>query len=72
MFFSTKRRRPTAQHVSERENIALKAVMLELALYLGDDSVITIAQAAGTDRTATRLSRELQDRKASLELLPTA
>lgn len=53
----------TAQPISERSNIILKAVMHELALHLEDDSVITIAQAAGTDRTATRLSRELQARK---------
>ncbi|ELV7509401.1 MULTISPECIES: hypothetical protein [Aeromonas] len=53
----------TAQPISERSNIILKAVMHELALHLEDDSVITIAQAAGTDRTATRLSRELMARK---------
>lgn len=53
----------TAQPISERSNIIFKAVMHELALHLEDDSVITIAQAAGTDKTAVRLARELQARK---------
>lgn len=47
------------KHVDERDNIILKSVMHELALFLEDDSSITIAQAAGTDRTALRLSRQL-------------
>ncbi|TNI85184.1 hypothetical protein [Aeromonas sobria] len=61
--FSNQKKRPTPKHVTDRDNVILKAVMHELALHLDDDSVITIAQAAGTDRTATRLSRELQARK---------
>ena len=51
--------RPAPKHVDERDNIILKSVMHELALFLEDDSSITIAQAAGTDRTALRLSRQL-------------
>ncbi|MGK4476307.1 hypothetical protein [Aeromonas molluscorum] len=61
--FRNQKPRPAPQHVSERDNVVLKAVMHELALHLEDASVITIAHAAGTDRTATRLSRELQARK---------
>ncbi|MFB2865728.1 hypothetical protein [Aeromonas sp. MdU4] len=61
--FSNQRTRPKPEHVTDRDNVVLKAVMHELALHLEDDSVITIAKAAGTDRTATRLSRELQARK---------
>ena len=51
--------RPAPKHVDERDNIILKSVMHELALFLEDDSSITIAQAAGTDRTALRLSRQI-------------
>lgn len=61
--FSNTKPRPKSKHVTDRHNVILKAVMHELALHLDDDSVITIAQAAGTDRTATQLSRELMARK---------
>lgn len=47
--------------VSERDNIVLKAVMHELALYL-DEPLISTAHAAGTDRQALRLARELEAR----------
>ena len=47
--------------VSERDNIVLKAVMHELALYL-DEPLISTAHAAGTDRQAVRLARELEAR----------
>lgn len=53
--------RPVAQHVSERDNIVLKAVMHELALEL-ETSLIPTAHAAGSDRQAVRLARELQAR----------
>ncbi|WP_081099455.1 hypothetical protein [Aeromonas salmonicida] len=53
--------RPASQHVSDRDNIVLKAVMHELALAI-DEPLITTAQAAGTDRQAVRLARELQAR----------
>lgn len=53
--------RPASQHVSDRDNIALKAVMHELALYL-DEPLISTAQAAGTDRQAVRLASELEAR----------
>ena len=54
--------RPASQHVSDRDNIVLKAVMHELALYL-DEPLISTAHAAGTDRQAVRLARELITRK---------
>ncbi|MFM5713773.1 hypothetical protein ACET77_06130 [Aeromonas allosaccharophila] len=54
--------RPAAQHVSERDNIILKSVIHELSLEL-DTSLIPTAHAAGTDKTAVRLSRELMARK---------
>lgn len=54
--------RPAAHHVSERDNIILKSVIHELSLAL-DTSLIPTAHAAGTDRTAARLSRELMARK---------
>lgn len=47
--------------VSDRDNIVLKAVMHELALYL-DEPLISTAHAAGTDRKAVRLARELEAR----------
>ncbi|MGY3959507.1 hypothetical protein [Aeromonas popoffii] len=53
--------RPASQHVSDRDNIILKAVIHELALEL-DTSLIPTAHAAGTDRQALRLARELQTR----------
>lgn len=53
--------RQASQHVSDRDNIVLKAVMHELALAI-DEPLITTAQAAGTDRQAVRLARELQAR----------
>lgn len=53
--------RPASQRVSDRDNIVLKAVMHELALAI-DEPLITTAQAAGTDRQAVRLARELQAR----------
>ncbi|BBS88066.1 hypothetical protein ACB295_02545 [Aeromonas caviae] len=53
--------RPASQHVSDRDNIVLKAVMHELALYL-DEPLISTAHAAGTDRQAVRLARELEAR----------
>ena len=53
--------RPASQHVSDRDNIVLKAVMHELALAI-DEPLITTAHAAGTDRQAVRLARELQAR----------
>ncbi|MGY3892865.1 hypothetical protein [Aeromonas enterica] len=51
--------RPASQHVSDRDNIVLKAVMHELALAL-DEPLISTTHAAGTDRQALRLARELQ------------
>lgn len=53
--------RPAAQHVSERDNIILKSVMHELALYL-DEPLISTAKAAGTDRQALHLASELEAR----------
>ncbi len=53
--------RPASQHVSDRDNIVLKAVMHELALAI-DEPLISTAHAAGTDRQAVRLARELQAR----------
>lgn len=51
--------RPASQHVSDRDNIILKSVMHELALAL-DEPLISTAHAAGTDRQAVRLARELE------------
>ena len=59
--FSNTKPRPKPEHVSDRDNIVLKAVMHELALAI-DEPLITTAQAAGTDRQAVRLARELQAR----------
>jgi hypothetical protein len=53
--------RPASRHVSDRDNIILKAVIHELALEL-DTALIPTAHAAGTDRQALRLARELQAR----------
>ncbi len=53
--------RPASERISDRDNIVLKAVMHELALAI-DEPLISTAQAAGTDRQALRLARELQDR----------
>ncbi|EPC3543534.1 hypothetical protein ACRZCT_003158 [Aeromonas hydrophila] len=53
--------RPASQYVSDRYNIVLKAVMHELALAL-DEPLISTAHAAGTDRQALRLARELEAR----------
>lgn len=53
--------RPASQHVSYRDNIVLKAVIHELALEL-DTALIPTAHAAGTDRQALRLARELEAR----------
>ena len=47
--------------VSDRDNIILKAIMHELALAL-DEPLISTAHAAGTDRKAVRLARELEAR----------
>jgi hypothetical protein len=55
--------RPAAQHVCDRDNIILKAVIHELALEL-DTALIPTAHAAGIDRQALRLARELQARTA--------
>ena len=55
--------RPASQHVSDRDNIVLKAVIHELALEL-DTALIPTAHAAGTDQQALRLARELQARTA--------
>ncbi|MFH7526505.1 hypothetical protein AB2J22_13370 [Aeromonas sp. A5] len=60
--FSNTKPRPPAQHVSERVNIILKSVIHELSLEL-DTALIPTAHAAGTDKTAIRLSRELMARK---------
>lgn len=51
--------RPASERVNERDNIVLKAVMHELALAI-DEPLLSTAQAAGTDRQALRLARELQ------------
>ena len=51
----------TSIPVSDRNNIILKAVMHELALFL-DEPLISTAHAAGTDRKALRLARELEAR----------
>jgi len=53
--------RPASEYVSDRDNIVLKAVIYELALEL-DTALIPTAHAAGTDRQALRLARELQTR----------
>lgn len=53
--------RPASQYVNDRYNIVLKAVMHELALAL-DEPLISTAHAAGTDRQALRLARELEAR----------
>ncbi len=53
--------RPASLHVSVRDNIILKSVMHELALAL-DEPLISTAHAAGTDRQALRLARELEAR----------
>ena len=53
--------RPASQYVNDRDNIVLKAVMHELALAL-DEPLISTAHAAGTDRQALRLARELEAR----------
>ena len=45
--------------VSDRDNIILKSVMHELALYL-DEPLISTAKAAGTDRQALHLASELE------------
>ncbi|MCW0507227.1 hypothetical protein [Aeromonas piscicola] len=58
--------RPASQHVSDRDNIILKAVIHELALEL-DTALIPTAHAAGTDRQALRLARELQARAVERE-----
>ena len=58
--------RPASEHVSDRDNIVLKAVMHELALAI-DEPLISTAQAAGTDRQALRLARELQVRAVKRE-----
>ncbi len=64
--------RPASQHVSDRDNIILKAVIHELALEL-DTSLIPTAHAAGTDRQAVRLARELQARNVErAEAQPSA
>ena len=47
--------------VSDRDNIILKSVMHELALYL-DEPLISTAKAAGTDRQALHLASELEAR----------
>lgn len=54
--------RPEAKHVTDRENIILKSVIHELSLEL-DTALIPTAHAAGTDKTAVRLSRELMARR---------
>lgn len=61
MPISTRPPRPASERVNERDNIVLKAVMHELALAI-DEPLISTAQAAGTDRQALRLARELQAR----------
>ena len=49
----------TSIPVSDRNNIILKAVMHELALFL-DEPLISTAHAAGTDHQAVSLARELE------------
>ncbi|MEA9440011.1 hypothetical protein VCX45_04740 [Aeromonas caviae] len=51
----------TSLPVSDRDNIILKSVMHELALYL-DEPLISTAKAAGTDRQALHLASELEAR----------
>ena len=51
--------RPASQHVSDRDNIVLKAVVHELALAI-DEPLISTAHAAGTDRQALRLAESLR------------
>lgn len=62
MTIQARQPRPEAKHVTERENIILKSVIHELSLEL-DTALIPTAHAAGTDKTAVRLSRELMARK---------
>lgn len=72
MTIHTRPPRPESQHVSDRDNIVLKAVIHELALEL-DSALIPTAHAAGTDRQALRLARELQARTAErAEVQPSA
>ncbi|MFM5335803.1 hypothetical protein ACET97_04570 [Aeromonas enteropelogenes] len=59
---SKNKNRHAAKHVSERDNIILKAVIHELALEL-DTELIPTAHALGTNRHALRLSQELLARK---------
>jgi hypothetical protein len=66
MPISTRPPRPASERVSDRDNIVLKAVMHELALAI-DEPLISTAQAAGTDRQALRLARELQARAVERE-----
>jgi hypothetical protein len=66
MLSLTRPPRPASEHVSDRDNIVLKAVMHELALAI-DEPLISTAQAAGTDRQALRLARELQVRAVERE-----
>ncbi|WP_179078867.1 hypothetical protein [Aeromonas sp. RU39B] len=43
--------------------IAMKAMIRELAHVLGNDDVVAVAHAAGTDHGALRLQAELEDRQ---------
>ncbi|MEL3918166.1 hypothetical protein [Aeromonas enteropelogenes] len=59
---SNNKNRHVAKHVSERDNIILKAVIHELALEL-DTALVPTAHALGTNRHALRLLQELIARK---------
>ena len=55
-------KRPDAVPVDGRNAIALKCFIRELALILDHDDVVSVAHAAGTDRSALRLKAELEAR----------
>ncbi|MFR9719905.1 hypothetical protein ACL00X_11165 [Aeromonas diversa] len=48
--------------VDERMGIAIKFALRELACVLDDDCIITLASAAGGDKTALLLRQELEAR----------
>lgn len=54
--------RPTAVPVTVRQAVAMKAFIRELAHVLGNEDVVSVAHAAGTDRSALRLQAELEAR----------
>lgn len=55
--------RPVPEYVEPRMAIAMKAMIRELAHVLGNDDVVAVAHAAGTDHGVLRLQAELEDRQ---------